>query len=59
MDEAGGRRLVEAVQQARARAMEAAAEIERDPDASRAVETAVRDAQEALTRLAKELEGHD
>lgn len=56
MDEDARRRLLEAVEQARLRASEAATEIERDPDAPRAVESAVRDAEEALARLAESLE---
>jgi hypothetical protein len=55
MDSDARRRLTEAVEQARARASEAAAEIEHDVDAPRAVATAVREAEEALDRLAERL----
>jgi len=53
MDSDGRRRLIEAVERARLRAVEAAAEIEGDPDAPRAVERAVREAEEALARVAE------
>ncbi len=49
------RRLIEAVEQARARAAEAVSEIGSEPDAPRAVESAVREAEEALTRLVEKL----
>lgn len=50
------RRLIEAVEQARARAAEAARELERQEDAPRAVETALREAEEALAALRMTLE---
>lgn len=53
------RRLIEAVEQARRRAAEAVGEIERDEDAPRAVESAVRDAEAALARLAEDLKTDD
>ncbi len=56
MDSDARRRLVEAVEQARARAAEAVSEIEGQPDAPRAVESAVREAEEALTRVVEKLE---
>lgn len=56
MDRDGRRRLTEAVEQARALAAEAVSKIEREADAPRAVESAVRDAEEALTRVVRELE---
>ncbi len=56
MDSDARRRLVEAVEQARARAAEAVSEIESQPDAPRAVESAVREAEEALTRVVEKLE---
>jgi len=46
---------MEAVEQARARAAEAVSEIESEPDAPRAIESAVREAEEALTRVAAKL----
>lgn len=49
------RRLLEAVEQARAQAEAAVSEIRSDPDASRAIESAVRDAQETLARVAEGL----
>lgn len=55
MDGDALRRFTEAVEQARARAAEAAADIANDPEASRAVETAVREAEEALAGLAERL----
>jgi len=55
MDSDARRRLTEAVEQARDRAAEAVAELEGEPDASRAVESAVREAEEALARLAERL----
>lgn len=55
MDGEARRRLVEAVEQARARAAEAAAKIEREPDAPRAVQSAVREAEEALRRVGEDL----
>ncbi len=56
MDSDARRRLVEAVEQARAQAAEAACEIAGEPDAPRAVESAVREAEEALARVAERLE---
>lgn len=56
MDSDARRRLVEAVEQARARAAEAMSEIGAEPDAPRAVESAVREAEEALARVAEKLE---
>ncbi|MBA3305149.1 MAG: hypothetical protein H0U25_04400, partial [Thermoleophilaceae bacterium] len=50
MDSDARRRLIEAVEQARARAAEAVSEIEGDSDAPRSVESAVREAEAALTR---------
>jgi len=55
MDSDGRRRLSEAVEQARDRAGEAAAELEAQADSPRAVESAVREAEEALARLAQQL----
>lgn len=55
MDNDGRRRLIEAVEKARARAAEAVSEIESEPDAPRAVESALRDAEEALTRVVESL----
>lgn len=49
------RRLIEAVEQARARAAEVVSEIGSEQDAPRAVESAVREAEEALTRLVEKL----
>lgn len=49
------RRLIEAVEQARVRAAEAIDGIEEDEDSPGAVESAVRDAEAALSRLAAEL----
>ncbi len=55
MDSEARRRLIEAVEQARARAAEAVSEIEGQPDAPRAIESAVREAEEALTRMVEKL----
>ena len=55
MDSDARHRLIEAVEQARARAAEAVSEIESEPDAPRAIESAVREAEEALTRVAAKL----
>jgi hypothetical protein len=55
VDSDARRRLIEAVEQARARAAEAVSEIESEPDAPRAIESAVREAEEALTRVAAKL----
>ena len=55
MDTDARRRLAEAVEQARMRASEAISEIESQPDAPRAVESAVREAEEALTHLVESL----
>lgn len=55
MDSDARRRLLEAVERARARAQEAVFEIEREPDAPRAVEGAVREAEAALARVVEEL----
>lgn len=55
MDAAARGRLLEAVEQARERAADAASEIERDTDAPGAVRTAVREAEEALARLAEKI----
>jgi hypothetical protein len=55
MDSDARRRLVEAVERARARAEEAVSEIESEPDAPRAVESAVREAEVALARVVEEL----
>jgi hypothetical protein len=56
MDSDARRRLLEAVERARARAQEAASEIESEPDAPRAVESAVREAEEALARVVEDLD---
>lgn len=56
MDSETRRRLVDAIEQARARAAEALAEIEQEPDASRRVESAVRDAEAALSRLLQRID---
>ncbi len=53
------RRLVEAVEQARIRASEALSEIEHQPDAPRAVESAVREAEKALTHLVESLKSDE
>lgn len=55
MDPEGRGRLVEAVEQARQLAADAAAEIQADEHAPGAVRSAVEEAQEALARLAEEL----
>jgi len=55
MDSDARRRLLEAVERARARAEEAVSEIESEPDAPRAVESAVREAEVALARVVEEL----
>lgn len=55
MDSDSRRRLIEAVERARARAAEAASDIEGDADAPRGVESAVRDAEEALARVVEKL----
>ena len=55
MDADSRRRLAEAVEQARARAAEAVRELERDDEAPRSVQSAIREAEEALGRLAEEL----
>ena len=55
MDTEARRRLAEAVEQARMRASEAVSEIESQPDAPRAVESAVREAEEALSRVVDSL----
>lgn len=55
MDRDTRRRLSEAVEQARDRASEAVSELEREPDAPRAIESAIREAQESLTRIAEKL----
>ncbi len=55
MDSDARRRLTEAVEQARTRAAEAVSEIESEPDAPRSVESAVREAEEALALLAEKL----
>lgn len=59
MDPEARGRLLEAVEQARQRAGDAAAEIEADEDAPGAVRSAVEDAQEALARLAERLRTDD
>ena len=55
MDSDARRRLLEAVERARRRAQEAVSEIESEPDAPRAVESAVREAEESLSRVVEEL----
>ena len=55
MDGDARRRLLEAVERARTRAQEAVSEIESEPDAPRAIESAVREAEEALGRVVEEL----
>ena len=55
MDSEARRRLAEAVEQARAGAAEAASKLEREPDAPRAVQSAVREAEEALRRVGEDL----
>jgi len=55
MDSDSRRLGLEAVERARARAAEAVSEIENAPDAPRAVESAVREAEEALGRVVEEL----
>ncbi len=59
MDTDARRRLVEAVEQARMRASEAVSVIEGQPDAPRAVQSAVREAEEALTRVVDSLKTDD
>jgi hypothetical protein len=56
MDSDARRRLLEAVERARARAAEAVSEIQSEPEAPRAVESAVREAEEALARVVEELD---
>ena len=55
MDSDARRCLTEAVEQARARAAAAVSEIESEPDAPRAIESALREAEEALTRVVETL----
>lgn len=55
MDPENRGRLLEVVEQAKQRAAEAAAQIEADDDAPRAIRSAVEEAQEALARLAERL----
>jgi hypothetical protein len=56
MDSDARRRLLEAVERARTRAAEAVSEIQSEPEAPRAVESAVREAEEALARVVEELD---
>ena len=55
MDSDSRRLVLEAVERARARAAEAVSEIESEPDAPRAVESALREAEVALARVVEEL----
>lgn len=55
MEPAARRRLTVAIEQASARAREARLELERRPDAPRSVETALREAEQALAGLAERL----
>ena len=59
MDADARRRLAEAVEQARMRASEAISEIESQRDAPRAVESAVREAEEALTHVVESLKSDE
>jgi len=56
MDSDSRRLVLEAVERARARAAEAVSEIENAPDAPRAVESAVLEAELALARVVEELD---
>lgn len=57
MDGDARQRLVEAVEQAHATAVDAIGAIEADREAPGRVESAVREAEEALSRLAERLKG--
>jgi len=56
MDSDSRRLVLEAVERARARAAEAVSEIESEPDAPRAVESALREAEVALARVVEQLD---
>ena len=59
MDADGRRRLLEAVEQARSRAAHAADQLAEEEDVPRAVESAIRDAEQALARVANRLAADD